>query len=350
MRFSIIIPVHNGQEYIEDCMNSAISECRAFAYRGEAEVLVVENGSSDETAAICDKFAGINRELRVLHEGAIGLYQARQVGISAAKGEWIIALDADDRLVSGMLECLDDKITEIEKRGEKADFILYGAAPMGNPEGRLTDFSFDEDKVYAGADKKVFMDRICQDDSLNAMWIKALHRDIAFLDREIKGLNYGEDLFQTAEYIDRAQGIACIDKALYLYRDNAASLSATYNRAYMDNQKLVWSELDRLIDKWGDKSYEDMLTPRKALTCSIAVGKIIYSSLAGAEKRKVLSELLEDPFYQKYGRQDLPDWAPEADVFVHSLQMNDDPFKALMGNARSHAIRSGIKKLLGRRK
>ncbi|MEE3494800.1 MAG: hypothetical protein VZR06_06550, partial [Butyrivibrio sp.] len=182
---------------------------------------------------------------------------------------------------------------------------------------------------------------------LNAMWIKCIHKSIALIDVERIGLNYGEDLLQTAEYVDRAGGIAYIDEILYYYRRNEQSLTASYNRAFLDNQKIVWGEIDRIGDKWGLTDLFDVLDKRKSLTCAIAVAKIVYSGLSYGQKKSKLSELFADDFYKKYFETDLPDFAPEEDIHVHSL-MTVNGGKSLYREAFVSTVKTAIKKMIGR--
>lgn len=343
MRFSIIVPVHNGEKYIEDCLNSALSECWDFK---DAQIIVVENGSTDKTGLICDRLEKRTQEIKVVHEGPIGLYMARQRGIRESEGEWIVALDADDRLLPGMLRTLDEKIKNIEASGKAVDMVLFGAADLDDQSRRLSEPELDENTVYSGEQKDVFKKLICSDDSINAMWIKCVRKSMAMIDKKQEGLNYGEDLYQSAVYIDRAEGIAYINKPLYLYRDNASSLSATYNKAYMDNQKFVWARIDELVKQWGMKDYTDIISSRKSLTCAIAVSKILYSGNGIRSKKSELKALMEDPFYQKYAGLSLPFWAPEEDVFVHMLMIRGDAYDALISNARKAMFKNSVKKLI----
>jgi glycosyltransferase involved in cell wall biosynthesis len=343
MTFSIIVPVHNGEKFIEDSVMSALEQ----SFDGDFEVIIVENGSSDATPSICDRLAAGNDRVTVLHRGAIGLYMARQEGIKAAKGDYIVALDADDRLDKELLSELSSYIEGLEDGKANIDLVIYNAADMDS-KATLNRFPFEEGKVYRGEDKKVFKDLVCSGDSLNAMWIKCIKRDVALIDIEKNGLNYGEDLFQTAYYVDKADGIAYLDKNLYYYRVNEASLTATYSESFMENQKFVWSQVDRISENWNDSSYKEEIDLRKALTCTINMAKLIYSDLGIKEKKEKLKALMEDSFYRKYALRNLPEWAPEESVFVHGLMKEENAFDVLIANARKSGFKKKIKKLLGK--
>ncbi len=342
MTFSIIVPVYNGEKFIETSVDSALGQ----DYPGEYEIILLENGSTDNTSVICDEYARENSRIRTIHRGKIGLYMARQEGIRASKGDYIVALDADDYLRPEALSVLDKYIRRLQDKGYDPDLIFYNAAGMDNKGVPLGKFSFESDKTYSGDGKKPFKDLVCAGDSLNAMWIKCIKRTIADVGIDKNGLNYGEDLFQTAVYVDKAQEIAYLNEVLYYYRDNSESLTSTYNKAFMDNQEFVWKNIDRIADKWGDSSYKTQIDLRKSLTCAIAVAKIIYSDMTMKEKKEKLCSFMESDFYHTYARRKLPAWAPEEDVFVHGLMMEEEAEGALLHNAWKYDLKKCVKKLL----
>ena len=359
MIFSIIVPVCNGQDFLKEAVDSALSQ---KVHTGDSfEIILVENGSTGDTPKICDEYAASHDNVSVIHEGRIGLYQARQEGIKIAKGDYILALDADDKLKENLLETLGEFIRSFAKtagpeehseadepnlpeHSSVPDLIFYNAADMDKPGDKLRDFPFKEGKLYSGEDKKAFKELVVKGDKLNAMWIKCIRRDIAFIDTRIEGLNYGEDLYQTAEYVDRASGIAYIDKVLYLYRKSGVSLTASYNKAFLDNQKIVWNKVDELTGKWGIDA--SPLNERKALTCAIAAVRIVYSALSLSDKKAKIKELFEDAFYKKYARFDLPEWAPIEDVIIHE-KANEGAIGAtfkLLAEAAKHDLKNAIKR------
>lgn len=350
MIFTIIVPVCNGEKFLKEAVDSALSQ---KVHSGdEFEIILVENGSTDDTPRICDDYAASHDNVSVIHEGRIGLYQARQEGIKTAKGDYILALDADDKLKENLLQTLGTVIREYSEKdtadGENSqpDLIFYNAAAMDEPERKLKPLYFIEGKLYTGNEIDIFKKMVVQSDKLNAMWIKCIRRDIAYIDTRIEGLNYGEDLYQTAEYVDRASGIAYIDKALYLYRRSGASLTSSYNKTFLDNQKLVWEKINGLTNKWQeDVSY---LNERKALTCAIAIARIIYSSLSFSEKRTKLKELFDDPFYKRFSVFELPEWAPIEDVRIHEMVYGGGPGAMLriLTEAAKHDMKVAIKKLI----
>lgn len=104
---SVIIPVYNVTPYLEDCIDSLLVQ--SFA---DFEVLLVDDGSTDGSGAICDEYAKRDNRIRVLHKNNGGVSSARNLGLDNARGEWIYFVDSDDELLSGGLQTLVDSIAD----------------------------------------------------------------------------------------------------------------------------------------------------------------------------------------------------------------------------------------------
>ena len=99
MLFSVIIPIYNVEPYLRECLDSvAAQSCQDF------ETILVDDGSPDGSAAICDEYAAKYSRFSVIHKENGGLVSARKAGIRQASGEYVVCLDGDDRLVPDMLE------------------------------------------------------------------------------------------------------------------------------------------------------------------------------------------------------------------------------------------------------
>ncbi|MBN8889909.1 MAG: hypothetical protein ABS99_04125 [Acetobacteraceae bacterium SCN 69-10] len=99
MRLSIVIPAYNEQDYLPDCLRHVLAEVARCPDPAGVEVLVVDNASTDDTAAVAAAFPGV----RVVHEARKGLTRARQAGLEAARGEVLGFVDADTRMPPGWI-------------------------------------------------------------------------------------------------------------------------------------------------------------------------------------------------------------------------------------------------------
>lgn len=110
MLISVIVPVYNIEsEYLERCIRSICAQ----TYKN-LEILLVDDGSTDGSGAICDKFATEDNRIRVFHKENGGSSSARNLGIKEAKGEYIGFIDSDDYIEADMYELLADAIVKFD--------------------------------------------------------------------------------------------------------------------------------------------------------------------------------------------------------------------------------------------
>lgn len=96
---SIVVPVYNVEKYLERCIQSLIAENKSFL-----EVILVDDGSTDLSVEICDRYAEKYENIFVIHKENGGLSEARNVGLSASHGDYIWFVDSDDSISSGILD------------------------------------------------------------------------------------------------------------------------------------------------------------------------------------------------------------------------------------------------------
>lgn len=88
---SIIVPVYNVEEYLRECVDSVLNQTYS-----DVEVILVDDGSTDQSGNICDEYAKMDSRIKVIHKKNRGVSSARNTGIETASGERIIFVDSDD--------------------------------------------------------------------------------------------------------------------------------------------------------------------------------------------------------------------------------------------------------------
>lgn len=257
MRFSIVVPVYNVEEYLPFCLDSINDQ----VFR-DFEVVLVNDGSSDNSAEICRGFCKNSRlPSKLIEQNNQGLLAARRAGYSFAEGDYIISLDSDDALRRDALKVIDAAITETS-----ADVVMYGFA-------RDVDFThgsigcLKSGCVYEPDD---FRYEFCLSNQMNPMCFKAVKREVIGVDwhfEDFGRLNMGEDGIQSALVFDRAKTVYSVPEFLYFYRPNDKSISAKVNIAQLDDMERVHAYLTGYAKKWdrGDCcccKYSDAMTTR----------------------------------------------------------------------------------------
>ena len=102
---SVVIPVYNVEKYLEKCLDSVVEQ----TYRN-LEIILVDDGSTDNSGAICDRYAQKDSRVVVIHQKNGGLSKARNVGIDTATGKYISFIDSDDYVGSCYIETLYKEI------------------------------------------------------------------------------------------------------------------------------------------------------------------------------------------------------------------------------------------------
>ena len=122
MSLSIIIPVHNTEQYLAECLDTVLSEINI-----DDEIILVENGSIDHSWEICQKYAEKYNSVKTVRMETAGVSRARNYGIRLAKGDWITFLDSDD--------CLDPSIIHMAeklKNNSDMDVVLFNYCYLGS--------------------------------------------------------------------------------------------------------------------------------------------------------------------------------------------------------------------------
>ena len=116
MKFSIVIPCYKVEKYLSECVDSILSQ--TFT---DYEIILVDDGSPDRVPEICDEYAKKDNRIRVIHQKNGGMSRARNAGISAAKGEYLVCIDSDDYIAK------NDVLARVaEKTKSGTDVVLYG--------------------------------------------------------------------------------------------------------------------------------------------------------------------------------------------------------------------------------
>ena len=120
-KISVIVPIYNTEQYLPRCIDSI----RAQTFT-DFELLLIDDGSKDNSGTICDEYAAKDSRVRVFHKENGGVSSARNLGLENAQGEWIAFVDSDDWVEDDYIKCLIDKTNEsftissyiYEKNGE----------------------------------------------------------------------------------------------------------------------------------------------------------------------------------------------------------------------------------------
>ncbi|MED3939488.1 glycosyltransferase family 2 protein [Priestia megaterium] len=209
---SIIVPVYNVEEYLEKCIDSILKQ--TFK---DFELILVNDGSTDNCGEICDKYVGKDNRVRVIHKKNGGLSDARNSGIEAAKGHYIGFVDSDDWIEPNMYEILYTLCVE-----NGADISTCSINIWDKENKRKCWGASNTTKIFDSriAIKYMYDDKLSGFTAWNKLYNKNVFKNIRFP----KGRIY-EDAAIMYKIYDNSNQIIFIDNPLYNYIYRRSSIT-----------------------------------------------------------------------------------------------------------------------------
>ena len=210
---SIIIPVYNVAPYLRQCIESIVNQ------EGNIEIILIDDGSSDESPSICDEYALKDKRIHVIHKQNEGVSSARNTGLDVAKGEWIWFVDGDDYIADNVIKEIHQ---EIQKR-PYADLIQMGMS-----------YLYDDQRIVS--QKTEAVDAIKKDRFL--LKYITYHNPRILFKREIienhhlrltKGIRVAEDQEFQLKYMMLCMTPIQIPISAYIYRQREGSATHDSN-------------------------------------------------------------------------------------------------------------------------
>lgn len=266
--FSIIVPVYNVEEYLDECILSVMNQ--TF---DDYELILVDDGSKDSSLKICQKYENkYFSKIKVFHKENEGLLLTRQYGIDKASGKYIISLDSDDYLRKDALERVYATIIKFN-----SDMIIYNASRKTDFSDKWVNHYLEENKVI---EIRELYNAICSTMSLNNMALKCFKREYypsAEYLKNYRSIQQGEDLIQSLYIIDKCQRPVLIDESLYYYRENQSSITYTLKKDFFSSLEAIGLLLLEYAKKWGNGEdfYIKKVYVRNLFTCANAIKRVI---------------------------------------------------------------------------
>lgn len=280
-QISVIIPVHNGQTYLEDCIESVEKQTEQ-----SLEVIVVNDGSTDGTAAVCERLAGQYDNLRIITLPDLGVSVARNRGLEQAEGDYITFVDADDRLRPGTLAGLYRILCETDSDMAGCAFAVWSRQEEWKALAETAENPSTEWKVTEYNSTSYLKDALLRGNS--RCWSKLYKRSLIGKTRFREGLSIGEDMLFLVELLPRVKRAVEADYQGYGYYQNPnGAMKRPFTPAYMD-QIYCWEMAKELI-LCREPSLGAQVDAQIMVAIMLVVGKI---ALLSGRQRKEASEYL----------------------------------------------------------
>ena len=261
---SVIVPVYNVEKYIGRC----ISSIKKQTFKN-FEVLIIDDGSPDGSIEVAEKVIAGDERFKIYHKKNGGLSDARNYGISLAKGEYVVLIDSDDYIDSDYLRMLYNECilsgAEMSVCRYKMHFTddLIFPVPVGKPAGTLC-----RDKA---------LDTLIRDNNMQSFAWNKMYKRSLFTDNDIKyPVMYFEDVATSPRLMYHTKMVAVSEKYLYYYVRRGGSILSTMNVKKINDYILAYYIIRNFLEKKG--SYKKFAAAMRCVSCKVSLINV-YSIL-----------------------------------------------------------------------
>ena len=304
---SIIIPVYNVEKYIDECMQSILSQ-----EHKDFEVIMVDDGSADSSGEICDKYSAADKRFSVFHTENKGIGAARNLAMEHMSGRYCFFLDPDDVLETDSLSYMVDLI---ERTGSD---LALAVTRQFRGDYTVADHSAPVETVYEGHKdicEKVLFDKndlkplaSKREESVVVYeFFSCLYRidnlrknDIHFLP-----ISYGEDTYVCFKSLLTSKKVVTSTKIVYSHRRNPTSTTFQYHPFYLDETKAYYRYYFGLFEQYAPEYSErgaEALDGQYLRRCSSAIERELTISpkrITHKDKIKTVSSIRADKKFRE---------------------------------------------------
>ena len=272
-KVSVIIPVYNTEKYLDKCISSVINQ----TYKN-IEIIIVDDGSTDHSSALCKKWESIDERVLVLRKVNGGLSSARNYGLEKSSGNYIFFVDSDDWIASNTIELMVCKAEALNCDIVISNYYDYYSETQIVPVIRT------KEQLVLEPVEKCLLNIL----PTNA-WGKLIRRDIFYDDTNLilkfpENRRY-EDTVISFKQILKAQIVYTLSDALYYYRQNMESI--VYNPKATDITDII-KNVTEIRNLLKNKVSEELLEAYLCSTLVFAYQLYYRTSCNNAELRKRL--------------------------------------------------------------
>ena len=255
-KVTVVVPCYKVEKYLPQMVESLLSQTLR-----DLEIILVDDGSPDRTGAICDEYAAKDARIRVIHKPNGGVAAARNDGLDAATGDWIVFCDSDDYLELDALEKLVDAGEEARADVVFGDVVLVFDDRTKPAVFYKNEFVTDDRQILDKLIAADFYKYYCFDPAeggaafgYGGPWNKLVRRQLLTdngirFDLRVRGIF--DDLIYTAYIFGAAQRVAYVHVPVYNYRQLDSSITHTYKANLLEINQAIFSSWQEFMSRYG---------------------------------------------------------------------------------------------------
>ena len=301
MLISYIVPVYNAQLYLQQCVSSVLKQSYS-----NIELILVNDGSSDDSGALCDQYAARDSRVRVFHKENGGVHTARNLGMENARGEYVLFLDADDWIdeettqhivqIAEQHPCDILRFNYIREFGHTSSVKRNTFVKEGLSEGIDCRTVYRQTMGLMGKEWKNpenfnFLATTCTSAYKRTLLAES---NAAFESREAIG-SFEDGLFNL-RVMAKMKSFYYFDKPFYHYRKtNEGSCTAGYRQNFLQKQDLLFERLSALVQQENDPYFTEAFYNRIVFSCmELSLNAVKSDSGLWAQYREIRQILCND--------------------------------------------------------
>lgn len=297
MLFSIVIPVYNVETYLDECLYSILSQATEF--KGECELLLIDDGSTDRSGKICDEYLEKYPEIiRVFHNTNHGLLWTRRFGFKQVQGDYVINCDSDDLLENEALE----RLNSVVKKYKYPDIVIYN---HNSYDGKNKTIAF-KDIFTTGQDcvveKEAVLKEYLSRHSIVSVCGKMVKRTCIDVNRDYANfgrISTGEDTLQSIEFFSNAKTFVYLNQVIYDYRCGSG-MTGKFDENYYFTFKRIFEEIEKQKNNWNLVDFDKLFAVKVLQTAGRAITQSRYKKWESMRTQmEYLKQIREDDMFQK---------------------------------------------------
>ena len=305
-KVSVIVPIYKVEKYLNKCIDSIINQTYT-----NLEIILVDDGSPDNSPKICDEYAKKDNRIKVIHKQNNGVSSARNVGLDISTGDYIMFIDGDDYIELNMIECMlknmfdndvDIVVCNINYVYKDKEFIKYD----------------ESDRILNNYDamKEFIRDGIVQAVVWNKLYKKSIIKDMKFIINKIH-----EDEIFSYEAISKANSIYYNSNPFYNYIQREDSITGKFSIQRLDAVEAAYERMNSI-----KQNYPSLYIEEKMNFCNLCIYtyQMILENLnidIDKQGRKTLQNYVK---CLKFNRYELKKYSfkDKVKIFISKISLN----------------------------
>lgn len=292
---SIIVPVYNVERYLDECIQSLINQ----TYKN-IEIILVDDGSIDNSSVICDEYANTYSYIKVIHKKNGGLSTARNSGLELARGYYVCYIDSDDKIDVNTIETLVYYQQKFQPDLVECESVVW----ENGTESLISHYHQNETCRFFTSEEymKGLLEISCDCSVCNKLFIRDKIKNNKFAEGKTN-----EDILYLFDVLQCADTILHLNKGFYKYRVVPSSITHTFNQHYVDvfyNSILIQNKIRHTHTSLLDVANQRVLKMAWHMLESLHARKekhiFPYSNAYNQAKSILWSNILSIIFSSKY--------------------------------------------------